>query len=238
MLGLTGAAGLMAVGGAGVGVAEWVTQAAAARAVGVSPPALSKWIRNGQLVPAADRRVDMAHVRAVAAQLDPARSPAARAAQSRALAGVGAGGTVAAGGDGVGYGVPADGGGGAPASPPALSPSTLPPPPNAGAETPNQFDFQAERAAREHYAARDARLSYERACGQLIDAERAGMALTTAAANMRLVLEALPDRLAARVAAEGDEAACAALLEAAVGEALQALQDLAAALAADVAVAA
>ena len=200
----------MAAGGAGVRVAEWVAQAEAARAVGVSPPALSKWIRKGLLVPAADRRVDMAHVRAVAAQLDPARSPAARAAQSRT----------------------------ATDAPPAPAAYTIQPPPNAGTETPSQFDFQVERAVREHYAARDARLSYERACGQLIDADRAGMALTTAAANMRLVLEALPDRLAARVAAEGDEAACAALLGAAVGEALQALQDLAAALAADVAVAA
>ena len=66
MPGLTGMAGLMVVGGAGVGVAEWVAQAEAARAVGVSPPAISKWIRKGLLVPAGDKRVDMAHVRAVA----------------------------------------------------------------------------------------------------------------------------------------------------------------------------
>mgnify|MGYP002073021255 CR=1 FL=1 len=217
----------MAAGGAGVRVAEWVAQAEAARAVGVSPPALSKWIRKGLLGPAADRRVDMAHVRA----------GGGRAVDGRGVGALGGGG-------GAGGGGPRGGGGGgararpAPPPPPAPAAYTIQPPPNAGTETPSQFDFQVERAVREHYAARDARLSYERACGQLIDADRAGMALTTAAANMRLVLEALPDRLAARVAAEGDEAACAALLGAAVGEALQALQDLAAALAADVAVAA
>lgn len=85
------------------------------------------------------------------------------------------------------------------------------------------------RAQREVYAALEAQRQYEEACGQLIDANAAARALTTATANMRLVLEAIPDRLAARVAAEADESACAALLESAVGDALQALQDVASA---------
>jgi hypothetical protein len=83
--------------------------------------------------------------------------------------------------------------------------------------------YRKSRAVREHYAALDARLSYERACAQLVDAEAVGMAVTTAAATLRLTLDALPDKLAARLATETDEAACAALLQAAINEALEEL---------------
>lgn len=92
-------------------------------------------------------------------------------------------------------------------------------------------DYRRSRELREHYQALDAKLKYETACRDLIDARLAGMALTTAAANMRLAIEALPDRLAARLAAETDEATCAEILTESVDEVLQALQDVAAALA-------
>jgi hypothetical protein len=92
-------------------------------------------------------------------------------------------------------------------------------------------DFRKSRSLREHYTALDAKLSYERTCGLLIEAAPAARALVTAAATMRLTLEALPDKLAPRLAAETDPGACAALLEKAVDEVLDALQDLAATLA-------
>jgi hypothetical protein len=180
-------------------MAEWVKQAEAARAVGISPPALSRWIRRGLLTPDADRRVDMERVREIAAQRDPARSPAARA-------------------------VAAEAGASRPLPDIDLSAAW-------GDDTP--ASFEAARAMREVFEARAARLRYEVAAGELIDARRAAAAVTTAAANIRLTLEALPDRLAAHVAAESDEAACAALLTEAVNEVLLALQDMARALSAD-----
>lgn len=86
--------------------------------------------------------------------------------------------------------------------------------------------FQDAKTMREVFEARAARLRYEVAAGELIDARRAAAAVTTAASNMRLTLEALPDRHAARLAAETDEAACAEILSGAVNEVLLALQDM------------
>jgi DNA-binding transcriptional MerR regulator len=179
--------------------ARWVKQAEAARAVGISPPALSRWIRRGLLTPDADRRVDMERVREIAAQRDPARSPAARkvaaeASASRPLPDID---LSAAWGDDL-----------------------------------SAVTFQDAKTMREVFEARAARLRYEVAAGELIDARRAAAAVTTAAANMRLAIEALPDRLAAHVAAESSEAGCAEILTSAIGEVLQALQDMASALSA------
>ena len=172
-------------------MAEWVSQAAAARAVGVSPQAINNWIRRGLLVPDADRRVDLEQVRKIAAQRDPARSPAARKVAAEASA-------------------------------------SRPLPANDD-DLPNA-SFTDARTQREVYEARAARLRYEVAAGELIDARRAAAAITTAASNMRLTLEALPDRLAAHVAAESSEAGCAEILSGAVNEVLLALQDMARAL--------
>lgn len=178
-------------------MAEWVKQAEAARAVGISPPALSRWIRRGLLVTDADRRVDMERVREIAAQRDPARSPAARAVAAEA---------------------------GASRPLPDIDLSA------AWGDDMAAVSFQDARTLREVFEARMARLKYETACGELIDARQAAAAITTAAANMRLTLEALPDRYATRLAAESDAATCAEILTAAVGEVLQALQDMARAL--------
>jgi hypothetical protein len=135
-------------------------------------------------------------VREIAAQRDPARSPAARK-------------------------VAAEAGASRP-----LPDIDLP----AGDDDIAAHDFQSARAMREVYEARAARLRYEVAAGELVNAKQAAAALATAAASVRLTLEALPDRHAARLAAESDEAGCAALLAAAVDEVLKALQDMARAL--------
>lgn len=194
---------------AGVRMAEWVSQARAARAVGISPQALGKWVSKGLLVPAADKRVDMAHVRALVAQLDPARSPAARAAQARAQA----------------------------LADSALDGSQSDRLPVAGvvggAVVTSLPDYQESRARREAIEADLRQLDLDTRCGDAVSRREMGDALVTVAAQVKLRLEVLPGACAARVAAESDIAVCRSILADAVREALEALVQIAEAAAGD-----
>lgn len=86
--------------------------------------------------------------------------------------------------------------------------------------------FQVARTLREKYNALEARLRYEQACGRLVDAERVGLLITNATSSVRLALDVLPDKLAARLAAESDEVIVHGMLVAAIDEALAELLDL------------
>lgn len=106
---------------------------------------------------------------------------------------------------------------------PSVPPPSTPPDALEGAPV----SFHVARTLREKYNALEARVRYEQSCGRLVDAQRVRTLLTTAAAGLRLTLEALPDKLAPRLAAESDETACHALLEQGIDEALDALADIA-----------
>lgn len=80
--------------------------------------------------------------------------------------------------------------------------------------------YRKSRELREHYAALDAKLNYERTCGLLVDAAGVSMAVTRSAADLRLALDALPERLAPRLATETDPDGCEALLRDAIDAAL------------------
>lgn len=78
--------------------------------------------------------------------------------------------------------------------------------------TPEDVSFQNARARKEYYAAQMARIEYEKAVGNLVDAEQVRMASANAGAIIRGLLENLPAQLAPELAAEQDEARVQALL--------------------------
>jgi hypothetical protein len=64
--------------------------------------------------------------------------------------------------------------------------------------------FYAARTVREHYAARLAKLEYERECGKLVDVEEVNKSAFEMGRIIRDALLNLPDRLAPILAAESD----------------------------------
>ena len=85
--------------------------------------------------------------------------------------------------------------------------------------------YHMARTLREKYAALDAKVRYEMLCGTLVEASRVRQVITTAAATLRLSIDAVPDRLSDRLAAETDPVACHALLRKALDDALAAFDD-------------
>lgn len=99
---------------------------------------------------------------------------------------------------------------------PKLGPSPLPPP---AVETmrevmANLYDLQEERARREHHEANLAELKQRQLMGELVEVARVRRAVSTWSAMARAAFEKVPDKLAERVAAEGNAQACHALLTA------------------------
>lgn len=92
------------------------------------------------------------------------------------------------------------------------------------------YDFQAARAKRETHLAKLAELEEQLKLGKLLQADRVTKALTDNAAAMRAALERLPDRLAPVLAAESDQDAVYALLEAEIGNLIDELRRVAMAL--------
>ena len=71
-------------------------------------------------------------------------------------------------------------------------------------EAPEERDYQASRAKREHYAAEKAEMEYRQAAGQLLETAQVISVMTDAAAQIRNRLESLPDTLAPILAATPD----------------------------------
>jgi hypothetical protein len=180
---------------------EMVSQAEAARRFGVARQSINELVARGVL-PLVDGRVDMEVARVVlATRLDPARSKILREAADRR---------------------------------PEPTPAPLPVASAAG-ESPDAAEaddaagitsYHTARTLREKYAALEARARYRQLCGTLVPADGVRLAITTAASNLRLALETIPDKLAPRLAAMSDEDACRALLDQAIAEALDALADM------------
>ena len=87
------------------------------------------------------------------------------------------------------------------------------------------YDLQAARAKRETHEANLAELKERQALGELVEASRVRQAVTSWAAMARAAFEKVPDKLATRLAATGDEQECHAML---VAEIDLVLADLAA----------
>lgn len=101
----------------------------------------------------------------------------------------------------------------------------VPPKEQLAAIVENAYDIQAARAKREHHEANLAELRERQALGELVEAEKVRRAVTTLAATARSGFERVPDKLADRLAAISDPAACHALLTTEID---QVLADLAA----------
>lgn len=181
---------------------ERVSQAEAARRFGVSRQSINEMVTRGVL-PLIDGRIDLDVAEAIIRKrMDPARSKALQNLEGQ---------------------------------PPALPTGGLPPPPPDSPETPGQgggeiTSYHMARTLREKYAALDAKVRYEQLCGTLVDAAHVRLVITTAAASLRLAIDAVPDRLADRLAAESDPAVCHALLRKALDDALDVLADMSTAL--------
>lgn len=78
--------------------------------------------------------------------------------------------------------------------------------------SPSAPDYHFSRAVRETYLARLVRLEYERKTGKLIDAEESRRAAYQDNRRVRDLLLALPERLAAQLAACADPVECRRLL--------------------------
>ncbi len=66
------------------------------------------------------------------------------------------------------------------------------------------YNLATARAKREHFDAQMAEMRALRESGELVSASAVAASLTTATAQLRTALEMLPDKLAARIAAETD----------------------------------
>ena len=81
--------------------------------------------------------------------------------------------------------------------------------------------YARAKAVRERYLALKAKAEYEQMMGRLVPTDEVRAAGREMGAILRAELEALPDRLAAELAAERDPAAVHAMLEGAVRQALE-----------------
>lgn len=82
------------------------------------------------------------------------------------------------------------------------------------------YDLQLARAKREHHEANIAEMRERQKAGELVELQQVHLAYTTLAAQLRAALERIPDKLAPRLAAEGDEHTVHALLLAELDAAL------------------
>lgn len=123
---------------------------------------------------------------------------------------------------------------GAPQNPAAVDPNS-----SAGAsgapagdeDTPaDPQSFQAARARRENFAAKQAELDYRKAVGEVIEADRAGKAFAGICTVVRQAVQRLPDTLASRLAAESDPRKVRAMLAKDLEQALSDMADAVAAL--------
>ena len=92
---------------------------------------------------------------------------------------------------------------------------TAPRPPVAGmvaAADGDDYDYQAERARREHYEANLAEMRAQQMAGSLVDADAVRRANIRVATEIRTALDRIPDLLALRLAAEPDADKCRKLL--------------------------
>jgi hypothetical protein len=80
------------------------------------------------------------------------------------------------------------------------------PPPDDSRGSSVGSSYQASRAVKERYLALAAKREYDLSMGRLVDAEQLRHAIEDAVVTIRSRLEALPDTLAAQIAAERDEA--------------------------------
>lgn len=116
-----------------------------------------------------------------------------------------------------------------PSEPPSAAPSA--PRPAASPETTRSdpgaeiTSFQLARALREKFAALNERLDYETKRGALIPRDLVERAMFGLARQAQEALRAIPDRLAAQLAAESDPVACHRLLEAEVRIVIDGLAD-------------
>ncbi len=85
--------------------------------------------------------------------------------------------------------------------------------------------FKEARDRKEHYQAELARLEFERQCGTLMQASEVMRVIADAATTLRANLEALPAKMAHRIASLPDEAAIEAALADEIEQALQGLAD-------------
>jgi hypothetical protein len=70
---------------------------------------------------------------------------------------------------------------------------------------PQSGEFQRHRAERESWAAKQARLDYERAAGQLLDAAAVDATAANAVTNFRKALESWPDTIAPQAVGKSEE---------------------------------
>lgn len=95
--------------------------------------------------------------------------------------------------------------------------------PHAGPTSEEAEDIWVSRARREKHEATMAEMKALQMAGALVDVSAVRRKLADAGAQIRLTLERIPDKLAARLVAESDEGAIHALIDA---EIQQALDDL------------
>jgi phage terminase Nu1 subunit (DNA packaging protein) len=86
------------------------------------------------------------------------------------------------------------------------------------------YDIAAARAKREHHEANMAEMRECQLSGSLVDKSEVEKRLDTAAAQIRMALERIPDKIADRLAAESDAHVCHGLITAEID---QVLDDLA-----------
>jgi hypothetical protein len=86
-------------------------------------------------------------------------------------------------------------------------------------------EFRKARAVREGYAARLARLEFERRSGQLVNVKDVKVAIFAVAREVRDKLLNISSRVGALVAAESDEFKCEQIIDREVREALRSLKD-------------
>ena len=91
------------------------------------------------------------------------------------------------------------------------APAQLAPSPSHSSEQIGS-SYQAARAVKERYLALDAKRAYEEAFGQLLRADHVRATIVGIITALRGRIEALPDLIAAQVAAELDESRCRALI--------------------------
>lgn len=108
---------------------------------------------------------------------------------------------------------------------PKLAGSTAPPPAGEtmAAIIASAFDINVERAKREHHEANIAHMRERQMAGELVDAARVRLTVTTCAAMTRSALERIPDMLSDRLAAEMDASVIHAMMTAEIDLVLAAM---------------
>lgn len=107
----------------------------------------------------------------------------------------------------------------------AAETTTAPAEPDGATPGPADHDFQKAKAKREHFAALEAEASYRARVKELLEASEVRSVLNEVMTVLRTSIEGMAHRLSPALAAEVDEAAVRALLDAEIRYALESASD-------------